>query len=203
MTPAWYCIRSHPKHEHIAEAHLRREAQLEVYLPRIRFRRPTRGGLVWFTEPLFPNYLFARFGLRSRLRQVHHTPGVGGVLHFGNQWPAIPDPVIDDLRSVVAPDTVQVVGEELLPGDSVIISGGALHDLRAVVTRVMPGRQRVAVLLEFLGRQTTMELPARDLVAEEGRYRELKSREKGKGWNGSERGDLSGHGPDNPPVASR
>jgi transcription antitermination factor NusG len=38
------------------------------------------------------------------------------------------------------------------------------HGLRAVITRVMPSRERVAVLLEFLGRQTTVELPGEALI---------------------------------------
>jgi transcription antitermination factor NusG len=55
-------------------------------------------------------------------------------------------------------DAVKTLSQELRPGDEVEIAGGAFFGLAAVVTRVMPGRQRVAVLLDFLGRQTTVEL---------------------------------------------
>jgi len=163
----WFCIRAQPKHEHIAAGHLRKEAGLEVYLPRIRFRRATREGPVWFTEALFPGYLFARFDLAACLRQVLHARGVASVVHFGHQWPAIPDAVITELRSTIGSDEVHVVPDELRPGETVVISGGAFHDLRDLVTRVMPGRQRVAVLLDFLGRQTAVELD-RDTVVREG-----------------------------------
>ncbi|PWU20885.1 MAG: hypothetical protein C5B50_03000 [Verrucomicrobia bacterium] len=162
----WFCIRAQPKHEHIAAGHLRKEADLEVYLPRIRFRRATRDGPVWFTEALFPGYLFARFDLAVRLRQVLHARGVASVVHFGDHWPAVPDAVIADLRSTVGSDEVHVVPEELRPGETVVISGGAFHDLRALVTRIMPARQRVAVLLEFLGRQTAVELDTEAVVRE-------------------------------------
>ena len=50
------------------------------------------------------------------------------------------------------------------PGEAVRVAGGAFHGLRAVITRVMPSRERVAVLLEFLGRQTTVELPKEALI---------------------------------------
>ena len=153
---------------------MRQELSLEVYLPRIRFRRGTRSGPVWFTEPLFPNYLFVRFDLRMGLRQVHYTPGVSGVIRFGDEWPEIPGGVIEDLRSAVGPDELHVVGEDLAPGDAVLISGGAFHDLRAVVTRVMSGRERVAVLLDFLGRQTAVELPVGAVVREGNIYGGLK-----------------------------
>jgi transcriptional antiterminator RfaH len=164
---AWFCVRTQSKHEHIAAAHLCREGDIEVYLPRIRFKRSTRQGPVWFTEALFPNYLFARFELSKALRKVHHARGVRGVVHFGDQWPQIPDGVVAELRASVGAEEVHVLNEELQPGEPVLISGGVFHNLKAVVTRVMPGPQRVAVLLEFLGRQTMAELPAETLVRTE------------------------------------
>ena len=41
-----------------------------------------------------------------------------------------------------------------------------MRGLRAVVTRVLPGRERIAVLMEFLGRQTMIELPRHFLIKE-------------------------------------
>jgi transcription antitermination factor NusG len=43
--------------------------------------------------------------------------------------------------------------------------------LEAVVTRVMPGRERVVVLLEFLGRQTKVEVATANVVRLEGERR--------------------------------
>jgi transcriptional antiterminator RfaH len=166
--PTWFCIRAQPKHEHVAAALLKKEPDIEVYLPRIRIRRTTKCGPKWFVEALFPNYLFARFPLATCLRKVHYTRGVRGVVHFGREWPVIGDSVIDNLRATVKPDEVYVISEELQPGDAVQISGGVFHDLRAVVTRVMPGRARVAVLLEFLGRQTVLELPGERILRDDG-----------------------------------
>src|SRR5437870_2126151 len=162
--PAWFCIRTQPKHEHIAAAHLKREPGVEVYLPRIRFKRSTRRGPVWFTEALFPSYLFARFDLAAGLRKLSQVRGVRGVVHFGAQWPTIPDPVVEELRAHVGADEVHVIQNELQPGETVEISGGAFHGLQAVVTRVMPSRERVAVLLEFLGRQTMVEVATAGVV---------------------------------------
>src|SRR2546430_15139128 len=111
--PAWFCIRTQPKHEHIAAKHLKEQPQIEVYLPRIRFKRSTRRGPVWFTEALFPNYLFARFNLATVSRRVHSARGVRGIVHFGNQWPQIPDVVIADLRATVGGDEVHVIDQRL------------------------------------------------------------------------------------------
>ena len=155
---AWYCVRSQPKHEHIAAAHLARESDVEVFLPRVAFKRATRSGPAQVTEALFPNYLFARFDLSDSLRKVQASRGVGGVVHFGYRWPTIPESVINDLRTMLGDSAIHVIPNDFAPGDPVRIIGGAFHGLEALVQRAMPGRERVAVLLEFLGRQTTVEI---------------------------------------------
>lgn len=155
---AWFCLRSQPKHEHIAAAHLRRRNNLEVFVPRIRFKRKTRHGLVWVTEALFPNYLFARFDWNSSLRQIYHSPGVSEVVHFGPHWPVIPDETIDGLRAALGKNEIHVISAEVSLGDSVQIVGGSFHGLHAVVARIMPSAKRVAVLMDFLGSQTAVEL---------------------------------------------
>jgi transcriptional antiterminator RfaH len=86
------------------------------------------------------------------------------VVHFGDRWPIVPEAVIEELRASIGADQVHVIREELRPGEAVQIAGGVFHGLRAVVTRVMPSRERVAVLLEFLGRQTSVELPSAALI---------------------------------------
>ncbi len=161
---AWFCVRSQPKHEHIAAGHLRQMEDVEVYNPRIRFPRATRHGPVWVTESLFPNYLFARFDWKTSLTRVHYAPGVSGVVHFGNRWPTVPDAALDELRASLGQDDIHIVPKELQEGDDVDIAGGAFHGLRGVVSRVMPGRERVLVLMDFLGRQTAVEIEAKWIV---------------------------------------
>ena len=154
----WFCLRTQPKHEHIAAAHLRQRLELEVFLPRIRYKRRTRQGVSWVTEALFVSYLFARFDPGTFLRRVQHARGVRSVIHFGNRWPTIPDLTIQELRTFIGENELKVIPDTLNAGDTVEIAGGAFHGLEAVVSRVMPGKQRVAILLDFLGRQTAMEL---------------------------------------------
>jgi transcriptional antiterminator RfaH len=163
---AWFCLSCQPKHEHIAAAHLRQTGAAEIFLPRIRFKRATRQGTAWVTEALFPNYLFARFNWQNSLRQIQAARGVRGVVHFGERWPTIPDGVIAELRAAVGGQELHTLPDQLAPGDAVRVSGGTLHGLQAVVSRVMPGRERVAVLMDFLGRQTTIELPAGTVIKE-------------------------------------
>lgn len=164
---AWFCLRSQPKHEHIAAARLR-QGGFEAFSPRIRFKRATRRGPVWVTEALFPCYLFAKFNWLESAREVHHSHAIAGIVHFGAKWPTIPEETILDLRKAVGEQELCVVDDSLSPGDEITISGGVFHGLQAVVTQVKPAQERVRVLLEFLGRQTTAEIGAKEIVKKEG-----------------------------------
>jgi transcriptional antiterminator RfaH len=164
VAESWFCLRTIPKHEHIAAAQLRMAADIEVFLPRIRFQRPTRCGPAWVTEALFQNYLFARFNLLVSLRRVQAARGVRGVVHFGDRWPSVPEAAIKELQAAMDGRDLRVIEDTLRPGDTVRIAEGAMHGLQAVVTRVMPARQRAAVLLDFLGRQTPVELDRSQLI---------------------------------------
>lgn len=153
---AWYCVRSQPKREHIAAAHLRRLAGLEVFCPRTRIRRATRRGVVTFVEPLFPNYLFARFDFRTGFEKVRYSPSVSSLVHFGDKIPQVPEAVISDLRATYGQEDICDLEEHVAPGDSVIIGDGPFQGMRASVLRVLNPYQRVEVLLDLLGRATSV-----------------------------------------------
>lgn len=161
---AWFCVRSQPKYEHLAAATLRRNLGLDVVSPRIRFRRATIRGPVWVTESVFPNYLFARFDRGELLREVQHSLGVAGIVHFGPFCPTVPDDVVEELRSMLGEDEIRVLEQELQPGDEIKVAGGVFHGLTAVITRVMPSKTRVTILLNFLGRQTDAEVNVSSVV---------------------------------------
>lgn len=160
---AWFCIRTQLKREHIAASHLVREG-VEAFLPRIRFKRPTRRGPVWFTEALFPSYLFARFDWREDFRLVMHARGVATIVHFGERWPTVPEDAIRELREALGAEELHVIPNVVEPGDTVEITEGAFKNLLAVVQRVRPAGERVQVLLEFLGRQTCVDVNLQALV---------------------------------------
>ena len=161
---AWFCLRSQPKHEHIAAGHLRQIEGVEVFNPRIRFTRPTRVGPATVTESMFPNYLFARFDWHTLLNRVNYSPGVSGVVHFGDKWPTVPEDAIEEIRNVIGTQELHVIPNDVSAGDEISVSGGVFHGLEAIVTQVMPGKQRVMVLMDFLGRQTTVEVKAQAVV---------------------------------------
>lgn len=160
----WFCVRSKPKSEHIAAAHLRKLSRVKVFNPMVRYRKATRNGPAWYQEALFPGYLFAEFDWASSLRAVQATNAVTGVVRFGDQWPMIDGSAIEQLRELVGAEELREFPEVLEPGMDVVVSGGAMDGICGVVQRILPARRRVAVLMEFLGRQTLIELNSSELV---------------------------------------
>jgi transcriptional antiterminator RfaH len=163
---AWFCLRTQIKHERLAAAHLRLMEDVEVLFPRMTFKRKWRQNVKEFTEPLFPNYLFARFNPRQALARVRHAYGVQTVVHFGNRLPVIPDGVIEEIRLSLSPEQVCRVDSILSPGDTVAICNGAFSGLQAVIKNYLPRKQRVTLLLEFLGRQVNVEINEQEVVKE-------------------------------------
>src|SRR6266403_2938398 len=118
---AWFCLRSKPKHEHIAAAHLRILEEVTVFCPRIRFQRITRRGLVWVTEAMFPGYLFARFELAEMHRQVRYAHGVSGIIRFADRYPTIEEGALAQLRDPTGVTEIKELSYDLSQGDQVRI----------------------------------------------------------------------------------
>jgi transcriptional antiterminator RfaH len=147
----WYCLRSQLKHEHIAAAHLRQIEHVDVYCPRVRLQKSTRRGRIWFTEALFPNYLFARFNLRALLTRVRSSPGVVGLVRFGGGYPSVPTAAIESLRAVMLDSEMRTIVPTISEGDAINVVEGPLQGAPGVVTKILPAQERVRVLLDFLG----------------------------------------------------
>lgn len=154
----WYCLHTEPRQESKVARVLQRELEVEVFAPRIRFRRLRAGRPLWTTEALFPGYLFARFDYFERRRQVNALPGVTRIVHFGERPTPVEDSIMAELRSIVSDNETVQVSAEPQPGSEVIIAGGSMGGLRVLVTRVMPARQRIAILLELLGSTREVEI---------------------------------------------
>jgi transcriptional antiterminator RfaH len=166
-SPAWYCARTKPKHEHIAAANLRKNLNLEVFHPRLRIERATRRGVVRVSEPLFPCYIFFRCVIDEKLLEIQRTSGVSTVVHFAHRIPKIADVVIEELKECFEGEETMTVADRLSPGDEVIVAEGAFQGMSAFVLRVMPARKRVQVLLDVLGRPTPAELDESAVVIED------------------------------------
>jgi transcriptional antiterminator RfaH len=119
---------------------------------------------VWVTEAMFPSYLFARFDWREMLDVVRHSFGVAGVVHFGSFWPMVPNGVVEELRMLIGDEGIRTIEQNVGIGEEIEVAVGSFEGFRGIVARVMPAKDRVAVLLDFLGRQTSVEVPISGII---------------------------------------
>jgi transcriptional antiterminator RfaH len=155
--PVWACIRTHPKHEHIAAAQLSCVPGVDVFNPQLRLVRQTRRGRMRSTESLFVNYLFARFVIATALERVRYTPSVKTVVQFGERIATIADDVIEELRQTLLENADTVFTDAPVEGDEVEIANGPFQGEKGTILRVMPARERVEILLDVLGRPLPTE----------------------------------------------
>ena len=170
---AWYCARTQPRHEHIAAGGVRARLGLEVFNPRLRIERSTRRGLVRLIEPLFPCYIFVRCNLSDNSDAIRHVTGISSLVRFGQQVPAVVDETIEELRQCFELDEPMGVEDGLKAGVEVLVADGPFMGTRGLVVRAMPGRQRVQILLDFLGRTTLAEVERTSLNVENRRIADL------------------------------
>ena len=116
---SWFCVQTHQKHEHIAAVGLARGGGFEVFNPRIRIRRATMRGPVWFVESAFPGYIFVRFNLQLHIDAVRYCSSVARVVHFRSGYPSIPDDQLHELRGIFGSEDMLVCDAEVAIGDSV------------------------------------------------------------------------------------
>ncbi|MEI8037653.1 MAG: transcription termination/antitermination NusG family protein [Verrucomicrobiota bacterium] len=154
--PEWFCVRTQTKREHIAAGHLREVEGVEVFCPRLRYRKATRRGKIWWVEPLFPGYLLAKFNLAEMERIVTFCQGVRGLVRFGAEIPAVPDHFVEALRHEVRnrsddDEELFAVSPVIEIGDEVEIAHGPLQGMHGTIVSIAPATERVKILLDFLG----------------------------------------------------
>ncbi len=156
--PHWFCVRTQPNRESFAHSSLQQMGDVESFLPRIRFRGTGRRRGHWIVEPLFPSYVFCRFVWRLRARAVAYAPGVSGLIHFGRHYPIVPLEVIRELQQTFGSDEPTTVDRTVCIGDRAVVQVGPMQGVEGLICRVLPEKGRVAILMEFLGQQTQVEI---------------------------------------------
>ena len=163
--PVWFCLKTQPKREHLAATALRRQFGVECFSPRLRFRKMTQRGPVWFVEAMFPGYLFAKFVYSIQHRAVESSHGIRGIVHFGDRLATLPENIVAALQSRVGEEEIVTLDCSLKVGQSVEIIEGPFQGLEVVVTHLLSAKNRIRVLFEFLGRSMQMEISTAKVLA--------------------------------------
>lgn len=153
--PSWYAIHTKPKQEDRADSNLR-AWQVETFAPKIKQRNYNKyvGKATFVTKPLFPNYIFAKFKASALLHKVCFTRGVQSVVCFGDKPTPIDESIIKIIQSQKGPDGLIRLGEDLQPGEKVVISDGPLQSFVGIFEGNLKDEERVSILLITVSYQT-------------------------------------------------
>ena len=162
--PEWFCVRCQTKREHIAASHLRELEGIEVFCPRLRYRKATRRGKIWWVEPMFPGYVLAKFNIAEMERAVTFCQGVRGLVRFGAEIPSVPESFVEAMKVEIL-DRNGVDESELITlsptieiGDEVEVAHGPFQGMHGTVVAVPSSTERVKILLEFLGNPQAVDM---------------------------------------------
>ena len=160
----WYVCLTKPRREALAVRKLE-EQGYEVFLPLLTQWEKKKVGWTRKQQVMFPRYGFVRCSRSGQsIAPIRSTPGVTGLVAFGNVPATLQEPTLDAIRSL-AERQATVLDGEIFPfqaGDSVEISAGPLKGLSGIVSLV--AEVRVTVLLSLLGREKPVAIPADHLT---------------------------------------
>ncbi|EKE00951.1 MAG: hypothetical protein ACD_21C00250G0024 [uncultured bacterium] len=157
---SWFVAHTQPLKENIAKQHLL-EQGFEIYLPQFKKTRRHARKIEEVLAPLFPRYLFVGMDLKtSPWRSVNGTRGVSYLLTNDNHPAVVPNEIIENLKAQENEDGLVPVTSLLLftKGDKVRILDGAFKD-QVAVFETLDNKQRIQLLLNFLGREMKISLP--------------------------------------------
>ena len=163
-SPEWFCVRCQTKREHVAAGHLRELEGIEVFCPRLRYRKATRRGKIWWVESMFPGYVLAKFDIAQMERAVTFCQGVRGLVRFGSETPAVPEAFVNALRDEINnrsdtdKDEMITLSPTIEAGDEVEVAIGPFQGMQGTVISIPSATDRVKILLEFLGNPQAVDM---------------------------------------------
>ena len=164
-TARWYVVQTQPHAECKAQEHLRRQG-FTTYLPKlIKLRRHARK-TERVSRPLFPRYMFVLIDSTYQgWHAIRSTFGVSNLVGSENGPTAVREGVIEALRQREGADGhIRFDRPELLRGAAVRVLDGAFASCLGLFER-MNDKDRVAVLLDFLGRRVRAVLDVESITA--------------------------------------
>jgi transcriptional antiterminator RfaH len=157
----WHAVLTQQHSESRAEFNLVRQGY-EVYLPRLRTTLRHARRVESVLRPLFPRYLFVALNpQRDGWRPILSTFGVASLVRFAETPADVPAALIDALRAreVDGVHAEAPAAASWKIGDKLRVFTGAFGDMVGKLES-MSGFDRVALLLEVMGREVRVTLPA-------------------------------------------
>ena len=160
----WYLVRTKQQKEALVELKLG-EFVARIFLPRLRTRHRRGGADIESVAPLFPCYIFAMFDLESTLYKVLHTIGVTGVVCAGATPSEVDPSIIDQIRRRGEDGVIEVPRRSFSAGEQVRLTEGPMEGFAGIFDHYRSGSRRVAILLNVVGGNMKVVVPAASVAA--------------------------------------
>lgn len=158
----WTAVQLQPNRERLA-LHFLELSGYAVYLPRIQERKVTRGRRENILRPLFPTYAFLL--VERGWYTAAKSPGVVRLVPSSYAPARVPETLIAGIRARERNGVIHLPKAPCLrPGDPVRVLSGPFAGHLALYEG-QAAHERVTVLLQLLGGQARVTLPATDVEA--------------------------------------
>lgn len=160
----WYAVQTKARLEKVVVENLRRQLY-QAFLPLMSTQKRRAGRWRSAVEPLFPGYVFVCLDLsRDNAAPIRSTRGAIGLVCFGGAPRPVPAALMDALIDVQASGADPVEFSKVFDkGDKVCLVDGPFTGLNAIVD-ASSGFERVAVLIEMLGRSNRVTVSPHQLI---------------------------------------
>jgi len=133
--------------------------KFDYYLPKITIKNINATSKV---EVLFPGYIFVNTSLEN-YSALKYTIGIKNIIKFGDNISCISSDEIEAMQMVEEASKIDPVASQIQIGQEVIIAKGSLAGSIVKVCS-LPSKERVGILLSFLGSVRRVTIPEKDLI---------------------------------------
>ncbi|HKX27289.1 MAG TPA: UpxY family transcription antiterminator [Blastocatellia bacterium] len=158
----WFALQTRPRSEKKIDDLLRQKGY-ECFTPTYRQKRKWSDRTVEVGLPLFPRYVFCRFG-SSAIGKAISTPGVIKIVRFGDKPAEITPEEIEALQLLAQSHYTREPWNYLPDGTPVIVETGPLTGIRGIV-RHDGNQQRLIISVTLLQRSVAIELDESVIVS--------------------------------------
>jgi transcription antitermination factor NusG len=133
--------------------------KFDYYLPKITIKKINATSKV---EVLFPGYIFVNTSLEN-YSALKYTMGIKNIIKFGDKISSISSKEIEAMQMAEETSKIDPVASQIQIGQDVMIAKGSLTGSIVKVCS-LPSKERVSVLLSFLGSVRRVSISEKDLI---------------------------------------
>lgn len=160
--PIWYVVHTQPNSERQAAEHIARQG-FAAYLPQYLKKRRHARRVDVVAMPFFPRYLFVAIDVgQQRWRAINSTLGVSRIVGSGGEIRPVMRGVVEAIKAREGTDgylNLAAPVARFKPGTPIRVVDGPFEACCGLF-EAMTERDRVAILLDLLGRKVRVILDA-------------------------------------------